>query len=330
MKALLSKNAGGPDTLVLEDVPEPRASRGQVVIGVRAAGVSFPDLLLIQDLYQVRPPRPFAPGGELAGLVRSVGPGVDGFAVGQRVLALCGVGAMAEKVAVDAHRCHPLPDAVPFADAAALPMNHGTAMFALRNRAALRPGETLLVLGAAGGLGTAAVETGKALGATVVAAVSSQEKLDFALASGADRGVVYPRGPLDPASQRALAASLKQACGAGADVVFDTTGGDYAEPALRALGWDGRYLVIGFPAGIPRMPLNLVLLRSARLIGVFWGECVERDPALFGATMDSLLDLYLAGRIRPRISGRFPLARGGEALAMLAGRAALGKLIIEP
>jgi len=328
MKALLSKTPGGPETLVVDELPAPRPGPTQVVVGVQAVGINYPDVLIIQDLYQARPPRPFAPGAELAGTVLAVGSEVTRLAPGDRVVAVPGWGAAAEQVAVDQAMCVKIPDAMPFDDAAALVATYGTSHYALHARCGLQAGETLLVLGAAGGVGAAAVELGKAAGARVVAAASSAEKVAFAMACGADAGVVYPRGPLDRQQQKTLADDIKAACGGAADVIYDAVGGEYAEPALRAIGWHGRYLVVGFPAGIPRMPLNLVLLKSCQVVGVLWGAWVARDAAAFAPQVEQLLALYLAGRIRPRISNRYPLERGAEAIRDLADRQAMGKIVL--
>jgi NADPH2:quinone reductase len=329
MKALLSKQAGGPETLVLEDIAEPPAGPGQVRVAVRACGVNFPDLLIIQDLYQYKPPRPFAPGAEVAGVVDAVGEGVGHVRVGDRVLLSPARSGMAEKAVGPAGNCWKIPDAMPFDEAAALLMTYGTSQHALKDRAALRSGETLLVLGAAGGVGLAAVELGKAMGARVVAAASSAEKLALARDHGADEGVQYPSGPLDKTQARALTDRFKAACGAeGAQVIYDGVGGDYTEAALRAIGWQGRHLVVGFTAGIPKLPLNLTLLKSCQVVGVFWGEFAARYPAQHAANVAALMALYLDGRIKPAVTERFPLARGAEAIAKLGGRQARGKVVV--
>jgi NADPH:quinone reductase len=329
MKALLSKQAGGPETLVLEEVAEPLAGPGQVRVAVRACGVNFPDLLIIQDLYQYKPPRPFAPGSEVAGIVDAVGEGVEHVRVGDRVLLSPARGGMAEKAVGPASNCWKIPEAMPFDEAAALLMTYGTSQHALKDRAALRSGETLLVLGAAGGVGLAAVELGKAMGARVIAAASSVEKLALARDRGADEGVQYPVGPLDKTQARALTDRFKTACGAdGAHVIYDGVGGDYTEAALRAIGWQGRHLVVGFTAGIPKLPLNLTLLKSCQVVGVFWGEFATRYPALHAANVAELMALYLDGRIKPAVTERFPLARGAEAIARLGARQVRGKVVV--
>jgi len=329
MKALLSRQPGGPETLVLEEVPDPLAGPGQVRIAVRACAVNYPDLLIIQDLYQYKPPRPFAPGAEVAGIVDALGAGVENVRLGDRVLLSPARGGMAEKTVGDARHCWKIPDRMPFDEAAALLMTYGTSQHALKDRAQLKAGETLLVLGAAGGVGLAAVELGKATGARVVAAASSAEKLALARERGADAGVQYPAGPLDKAAARALTDQFKNACGAaGAQVIYDGVGGDYTEAAIRAIGWEGRHLVVGFTAGIPKLPLNLPLLKSCQVIGVFWGDFTARLPAKHAQNVAALMALYLDGRIRPAVTERFPLARGAEAIAKLGARTARGKLVV--
>ncbi|WP_426010188.1 NADPH:quinone oxidoreductase family protein [Caulobacter sp. DWR2-3-1b2] len=329
MKAVLSKAVGGPETLVLEELPDPVAGPGQVVLTVKACGVNYPDVLIIEDKYQFKPQRPFAPGGEVAGVVEQLGEGVTGLTVGQRVLASSGHGGMAEKLLVDAVRCTPIPDTMPFDEAAAFILTYGTSYYALKDRGQLKAGETLLVLGAAGGVGLAAVELAKAAGAKVIAACSSQEKVDLAIAHGADSGVVYPRGPFDKDGQKALANLIKDACGpAGWDVAYDAVGGDYSEATIRASGWNGRFLVVGFPSGIPKIPLNLTLLKSCDIVGVFWGASVAREPKLHAQNVKDLMGLYAEGKIKPYVSERFPLAKAGDAIAHLASRKAMGKVVV--
>jgi NADPH2:quinone reductase len=300
-----------------------------VLVALKACGVNYPDFLIIQDKYQFRPPRPFAPGAEIAGIVERTGAGVTDIKPGDRVIGSLLAGGMAEKAVVSAAKCLVMPDAMPFDEASAFVLTYATSYHALKNRAAIKAGETLLVLGAAGGVGLAAVELGRAMGARVIAAVSSEEKLALALKHGAESGFVYGQAPASKEESKALADSFKAACGdGGADVIYDPVGGDYAEPALRAIAWEGRYLVVGFPAGIPRLPLNLTLLKSCQVVGVFWGEFTRRDPDGSAANNRDLLALYAAGRIRPHISERFPLERGAEAIALLASRGATGKLVV--
>ncbi|MEN5231222.1 NADPH:quinone oxidoreductase family protein [Brevundimonas naejangsanensis] len=330
MRAVLSKAPGGPETLVVEEVMDPTPGPGEVVIEVKAVGVNYPDALIIADKYQFRPERPFAPGAEVAGVVDAVGEGVKGVFRGDRVVAVPGWGGMVERLKVRAETLIPIPDGMDYETAAAFIMTYGTSYYALKDRAQLQPGETLLVLGAAGGVGAAAVELGKAMGARVVAAASTNDKVEFALELGADNGLIYPSGPMDKAAQKALSGEFKLSTGRdGADVVFDGVGGDYAEPALRAMDWNGRYLVVGFPAGIPSLPLNLTLLKSVSVIGVFWGAAVARDPKAHAANMAELMQLYADGKIKPRVSRTFPLERAHEAIQALSDRTAVGKIVVK-
>jgi NADPH2:quinone reductase len=329
VKALVSRTAGGPETLVLEELPEPVVGLGQVRIAVRACAVNFPDLLIIQDLYQVKPERPFAPGSEVAGIVDAVGAGVENVRPGDRVLVSPIQGGMAEKAVGLARNCWKIPEAMPFDEAAAFLLTYSTSQHALQDRGKLRAGETLLVLGAGGGVGLAAVELGKATGARVVAAASSEAKLALAREHGADESVRYPAGALDKNASRALTDMLKAACGAaGAQVIYDAVGGDYTEAAVRAIGWEGRHLVVGFTAGICKLPLNLTLLKGCAVIGVFWGEFAKREPELHAANVAALLALYSTGRVKPAVTERFPLSRGAEAIARLAAREARGKIVV--
>lgn len=329
MRAVLSKAPGGPETLVVEEVSDPTPRAGEVVIEVRAVGINFPDTLIIEDKYQFRPERPFSPGAEVAGVVEALGEGVKGIHKGDRVIAVPGWGGLVERIAVPAASVIPIPKEMDFETAAALIMTYGTSYYALKDRAKLQAGETLLVLGAAGGVGAAAVELGKAMGARVVAAASTNDKVEFALELGADNGLIYPSGPMDKAAQKQLSGELKLATGRdGADVVYDAVGGDYAEPALRAMDWCGRYLVVGFPAGIPSLPLNLTLLKSVAVIGVFWGAAVMRDPAGHAANMADLMTLWSEGKIRPRVSRTFPLHKAHEAIQALGDRSAMGKIVV--
>ncbi|PXA98822.1 NADPH:quinone oxidoreductase [Nostoc sp. 3335mG] len=326
---MLSKAPGGPETLILEDVADPAAGPGQVVVAVRACSINYPDVLIIEDKYQFKPPRPFAPGSEISGVIDSVGDGVTGWSVGDRVLAMTGHGGLSEKVVVEAARLFRLPEGRSFAEGASLVLTYGTTIHALLDRGHLKAGQTLLVLGAAGGVGLAAVELGKAYGARVVAAVSSEEKAEAARAAGADETLVYPRGPFDKDQSKALAEQFKAAVGRnGADVIYDPVGGDYAEPALRSIGWEGRYLVVGFPAGIPRLPLNLTLLKSCDVCGVFWGAFAARDPQANAAHIETLFDLWESDKIGPRVSETFAFADGGKAIAKMAARGAIGKLVV--
>jgi NADPH:quinone reductase-like Zn-dependent oxidoreductase len=314
----------------LSEVADPAAGKGQVVVAVKACSINYPDVLIIEDRYQFKPERPFAPGGEIAGVIESVGDGVRGWTAGDRVIAVIGHGGLAEKAAVDAARLYRLPAERSFAEGAALLLTYATTIHALLDRGRLKEGQTLLVLGAAGGVGLAAVELGKAFGARVVAAVSSEEKAAAAKTAGADATLIYPRAPFDKAQSKALADQFKAAVGPdGADVIYDPVGGDYAEPALRAIGWEGRYLVVGFPAGIPKLPLNLTLLKSCDVCGVFWGAFAARDPAANQAHIDRLFRLWQEGRIAPRVTETFAFADGGQAIARMAARQAIGKLVVE-
>ena len=330
MRALLSTEAGGPETLKLTDLPDPVAGAGQVVIAVRACSINYPDVLMIEDKYQFKPPRPFAPGGEVAGVVDAIGEGVAGWQVGDRVIAMLGHGGLAERVVADATKLQRLPEGRSFAQGAALVLTYGTTIHALVDRGRIAAGDRLLVLGAAGGVGLAAVELGKAHGAHVVAAVSSDEKAEAARAAGADETIVYDRAPFDRDASKALADRFKAAGGKGGfQLIYDPVGGDYAEPALRSIGWEGRYLVVGFPAGIPRLPLNLTLLKSCDVCGVFWGAFAARDPGANQAHIETLFRLWEEGRIAPRVTETFPLERGGDAIAKMAARGAIGKLVVE-
>jgi len=328
MKASVSTKIGGPQTLELIDLPDPVVKKAHLLVRVRAAGVNFPDTLMIRDLYQMKPPRPFAPGGEIAGDVIAVGEGVVGFAVGDRVLGLCGHGGFATHINLLAANAAVIPDTMPYDEAACFVFTYGTSHHALKDRAGLESGESLVILGAAGGVGAAAIELGKAAGARVIAAVSSQEKAAFCREIGADETLIYPR-EMDRDAQKALSAGIKELAGAdGVNVVYDAVGGDYAEPAIRALAWQGRYLVVGFAAGIPRIPLNLTLLKGSQIVGVFWGASVFRDPAGHAANLAELFALYGAGRIRPRISARFSLEEAGQALELIEARKVMGKVVV--
>jgi NADPH:quinone reductase len=329
MKALRTHTPGGPETLTLDEVESPAPGPGQVRIAVRACSINFPDVLMIQDLYQFKPPRPYSPGAEIAGTVDALGEGVTRWKVGDRVIAMLGNGGLAEQVLADAARVWPLPDAVSFETGASLLMTYGTNMHGLLDRGRLKAGETLLVLGAAGGIGLSAVELGKAYGARVVAAVSSEDKAQAAREAGADEVVIYTRPPFDKDQSKALAEAFKTACGPnGADVIYDVIGGDYSEPALRSIAWEGRFCVVGFTAGIARIPLNLTLLKGCDVAGVFWGAFTAREPEANAAHIARLFELLAAGQIKPKVSATFPLARGGEAIAMLGERKAIGKVVV--
>ena len=330
MRALLSIETGGPETLTMGELPEPVAGPGQVVIAVKACSINFPDTLMIVDLYQFKPARPFAPGGEVAGIVEAVGEGVTGFAIGDRVIGLCGNGGLTEKVAVMVFNVFKLPDAMSFEDGSALLLTYGTSIHALKDRGHMKAGDNVLVLGGAGGIGISAIELAKAYGGRVVAGVSSEAKAEIAREAGADEVVVYPHQPFDKDQSKALAEMFKAAAGKdGFNIVYDTVGGDYSEPAVRSIAWEGKFLVVGFPAGIAKLPLNLTLLKSCDVCGVFWGAFAARDPKTNHANVAELFDLYAAGKIKPRISEVFPLERAGDAIARLGDRAAVGKLVVQ-
>ncbi|MBA2280459.1 MAG: NADPH:quinone oxidoreductase family protein [Acidimicrobiia bacterium] len=322
MRAVLCKAFGPPESLVVEEVDPPSAGPGEVVVDVEACAVNFPDVLIIQDKYQFKPPLPFSPGAEVAGVVRSLGPHVEALAVGDRVLASPGWGGLAEQVAVKAAACVPVPDGIDAVHASAFLYAYGTSQHALQDRARIQPGETLLVLGAAGGVGLAAVELGALLGATVIAAASSAAKLELCREHDATFTVNY--------EEEDLKARVRELTGGqGADVVYDAVGGRYSEPALRATAWGGRFLVIGFAAGdIPRIPLNLPLLRGCDVVGVFWGAFVGREPDRHRANVGQLLEWWRDGKLRPHVSATYPLERAAEAIRELADRKALGKVVV--
>lgn len=324
MKAVVCKEWGPADSLVIEELPEVVPGPGQIAIDVQAAGVNFPDVLIIQNKYQFKPELPFTPGSELAGIVRAVGAGVTQFGVGDRVIAFTGHGAFAQQIAVPAQAAMPMPPAMDFDTAAAITLTYGTSHHAVVDRARLKAGETMLVLGAAGGVGLAAIEIGKALGARVIAAASSDDKLAVCRSHGADALINY--------STQDLREAIKAATGgAGPDVIYDPVGGIYAEPAFRSIAWRGRYLVVGFANGeIPKLPLNLTLLKGASLVGVFWGEFAKREPQANLAAMRELMGWLTSGKIRPHISQRYALADTAQALNDMAARKITGKVVIQP
>ena len=330
MKAALCTHYGPPEEMVVQDVPSPSPRKGQVVISVKACGVNFPDVLMIQDKYQFKPALPFSPGGEIAGIVKEAGEGVTAFKPGDRVIVSIGSGGFAEEAVADAARCVPMPANLDFDVASSFFVTYGTSYHALKDRAHIKPGESLVVLGAAGGVGLSAVELGHAMGARVIAAASNQEKVDLAKKHGADDGFVYPTGALSRDQQKALSEDIKRLTGGnGADVLYDPVGGDYAEPALRAMNWQGRYLVIGFAAGdIPRVPLNLTLLKGCDIVGVFWGASMARDPKTGLANLTEITKWIAEGKLKPYVSERIPLARAGEAIRLLMDRKAQGKVVV--
>jgi NADPH2:quinone reductase len=324
MKAILCTRPGAPDDLVLADLPDPVAGSGELVVRVAAAALNFFDTLIIAGKYQFKPEFPFSPSAEFAGTIESVGPGVAAFEPGDRVMAFLGWGAARERVAVAAEQVVRISAGLDFDRAAGLTVTYGTTLYALRNRGHLQPDETLVVLGASGGTGLAAIELGKVLGARVIACASSDAKLAFARSHGADDTVNY--------TTQDLREALRTLCGErGADVVYDPVGGEYSEPALRSLGWEGRYLVIGFAAGdIPKLPLNLVLLKSCDVRGVFWGPWIKRDPAGHRAVMADLTRWCAEGKLSAHVHAVYPLAETPAALKALTDRAVMGKVILRP
>jgi NADPH2:quinone reductase len=325
MKAVLCRRFGGPEVLEIGEVDEPVAGKGQVLIDVKACSVNFPDLLMIQNLYQFKPEPPFVPGSEVSGVVREVGEGVERFKPGDRVLgSSLFVGGLADRSALAADTTVPIPHDVSFGDAAGLLYAYGTSHHALKDRAGLRAGESLLVLGAAGAVGLAAVELGTLMGARVIAAASTDEKLELCRTYGADETVNYTNEDLKSRVRELTG-------GEGADVVYDPVGGPYSEPALRATAWDGRFLVIGFAAGdIPRIPLNLALLRGCSIVGVFWGSFVHREPARHRANVAEMVEWWREGRLRPHTSATYPLERAADAFRDMAERRAMGKVVVTP
>src|SRR6266496_2317038 len=320
MKAVLCKSWGPPDTLVVEDLPSPKPGKGQLLVSVKASGVNFPDVLLIQNKYQFKPELPFSPGSEIAGVVRQVGEGVHGFMPGDRVMAHIRWGGYAEEAVVDETLATPVPAGLDFTVAASFGLVYATAYHALKDRAGIKSGEALLVLGAAGGVGLAAVELGKLFGARVIACASSDEKLETCKRFGAEVTINYEREDLREA--------LKN-LGSAVDIVLDPVGGKYSEPAVRAMAWKGRYLVVGFASGeIPRIPLNLTLLKGCAIVGVFWGEFTRREPERFAESISQLGRWFSEGRLAPHITATFPLERASAALALMASRQVMGKVVI--
>ena len=322
MKAVMCKSHGMPDTLVVEDVPSPDLTEGQVLISVKACGVNFPDTLIIQGKYQFKPDLPFSPGGEVSGVIKAVGDGVTNVSVGDRVIAFSTWGGFAEELAVDATRLIKMSDKMDFEKASAFILTYGTSYHALKDRANIQPGETLLVLGASGGVGLAAVQLGKAMGARVIAAASTQEKLDVCAANGADELINYSSEDL-----RARVKEITQ--GTGVDVIYDPVGGPLSEKALRDMSWRGRFLVVGFAVGeIPKVPLNLALLKGCSIVGVFWGDFTRREAALNEANNQELMRLFEAGKISPHIHKVYPLTQASEALNELLDKKVSGKVVL--
>jgi NADPH2:quinone reductase len=324
MKAILCKAWGLPETLVVEEVPEVSPGPGQVSIEVHAASVNFPDVLIIQNKYQFKPELPFTPGSELAGIVRKTGDGVKHVKEGDKVLAFVSQGAFAQQIVTSGQAVMPMPDGLDFDTAAAFTLTYGTSHHAVVDRAQLKAGETMLVLGAAGGVGLAAIEIGKALGARVIAAASTDEKLEVCRQHGADATINY--------STQDLREAIKVATdGKGPNVIYDPVGGIYAEPAFRSIAWRGRYLVVGFANGeIPKLPLNLPLLKGASLVGIFWGDFTRREPKANAAAIRELMGWMAEGKIRPHVSARYALADTPQALQDMAARKVTGKVVIHP
>ncbi|MCC6071636.1 NADPH:quinone oxidoreductase family protein [Massilia sp. GCM10020059] len=324
MKAVVCKAWGMPDSLAVEELPELAPGPGEVVVDVRAAGVNFPDVLIVQGKYQFKPALPFTPGNELSGVVRAVGPDVAGYGIGDKVIGFIPIGAFAQQALVPARALMPMPPGMDFDTAAAITLTYGTSHHAVVDRAGLKAGETMLVLGAAGGVGLAAIEIGKALGARVIAAASSDDKLAVCREHGADATINYSTEDLREAIRLATG-------GKGPDVIYDPVGGQYAEPAFRSIAWRGRYLVVGFANGeIPKLPLNLALLKGASLVGVFWGEFAKREPKANMAAMRQMMGWLAEGKIRPHISGRYRLEETAQALNDMAARKVTGKIVINP
>ncbi len=322
MKAVLCKELGLPEKLVVEDVPSPEAGKGQVVLSVKASGVNFPDTLIIQGKYQFKPELPFSPGGEVAGVVKTVGEGVTSLKPGDRVIASSGWGGFAEELVVDATRTIPMPDNMDFVPASGFVLTYGTSYHALKDRAQLKAGETMLVLGASGGVGLSAVQLGKVMGAKVIAAASTDQKLEVCKANGADELINYAKDD--------LRARVKEVTlGKGVDVVYDPVGGAYSEPALRELAWKGRFLVIGFAAGdIPKVPLNLPLLKGCAIVGVFWGSFTKREPDANRKNNEDLLQFFAQGKVKPHIHATYPLERAADALNDMMYKRVSGKVVL--
>ena len=325
MLAVLCKSFGPPESLVVEEAPTPEPGAGEVRIAVEACGVNFPDTLIIEDKYQLKPSLPFAPGGEVAGRIDALGAGVSALAVGDPVIAMTGYGGFAEMLVAPVEKVSPRPETMDPITAAGFTMTYGTSMHALTQRAALQPGETLLVLGAGGGVGLAAVEIGAVMGAKVIAAASTPEKLAAAKAAGAAELIDYSE--IGPSGVKDRVKALTD--GRGVDVVYDPVGGDFTEQALRATGWNGRLLIVGFAAGaIPKPPANLALLKGASIVGVFWGDFRKREPEVDAANFKQLFDWFEAGRLKPVVTNAYPLEEAATALRDLSGRKAIGKIVL--
>ena len=327
MKAFLCKEFGPVDSHTVEEIEDPVAGPGQVVVDIKATGISFPDVLIVQGLYQFKPPFPFSPGSEISGVVSSVGEGVTIHKVGDRVMGSIGSGGLREKGVYLEQQLMPLPESMDFNTAAGFPLNYGTTYHAFKQRGELKEGQSVLVLGAGGGLGITAIHIAKAMGARVIAAASSQEKIDLCKKEGADEGIIYERD-MDRDLQKKFSDEIKELTGGGVDMIYDLVGGDYAEPALRAIARHGKYLVIGFTAGIPKMPLNLTLLKECQIVGVFWGQFAAIDHAENAQNFKELFELHAEGKIKPFVTETYSLEESAKAIKTLEDRKVLGKVVV--
>ncbi len=327
MKAFLCKEFGPVDSHLVEEIDDPIAGPGQVVVDIKATGISFPDVLIVQGLYQFKPPFPFSPGSEISGVVSSVGEGVTMYKEGDRVMGSIGSGGLREKGVYLEQQLMPLPETMDFHTAAGFPLNYGTTYHAFKQRGELKAGQSVLVLGAGGGLGITAIHIAKAMGAKVIAAASSQEKIDLCKKEGADEGIIYER-EMDRDLQKKFSDQIKEVTGGGVDMIYDLVGGDYAEPALRAIARHGKYLVIGFTAGIPKMPLNLTLLKECQIVGVFWGQFAGIEYAENQQNFKELFDLHAEGRIKPFVTETYTLDESATAIKTLEDRKVLGKVVV--
>ncbi len=327
MKAFLCKEFGPVDSHLVEEIDDPIAGPGQVVVDIKATGISFPDVLIVQGLYQFKPPFPFSPGSEISGVVSSVGEGVTMYKEGDRVMGSIGSGGLREKGVYLEQQLMPLPETMDFNTAAGFPLNYGTTYHAFKQRGELKAGQSVLVLGAGGGLGITAIHIAKAMGAKVIAAASSQEKIDLCKKEGADEGIIYER-EMDRDLQKKFSDQIKEVTGGGVDMIYDLVGGDYAEPALRAIARHGKYLVIGFTAGIPKMPLNLTLLKECQIVGVFWGQFAGIEYAENQQNFKELFDLHAEGRIKPFVTETYTLDESATAIKTLEDRKVLGKVVV--
>ena len=327
MKAFLCKEFGPVDSHQVEEIDEPIAGPGQVVVDIKATGISFPDVLIVQGLYQFKPPFPFSPGSEISGVVSAVGEGVTMHKEGDRVMGSIGSGGLREKGVYLEQQLMPLPETMDFNTAAGFPLNYGTTYHAFKQRGELKAGQSVLVLGAGGGLGITAIHIAKAMGAKVIAAASSQEKIDLCKKEGADEGIIYER-EMDRDLQKKFSDQIKEVTGGGVDMIYDLVGGDYAEPALRAIARHGKYLVIGFTAGIPKMPLNLTLLKECQIVGVFWGQFAGVEYAENQQNFKELFDLHAEGKIKPFVTETYSLDESATAIKTLEDRKVLGKVVV--